>query len=1220
MNSPTEPKTCSRCGAPVTPGALQGLCPRCLLALNVGTQTEMSGDTVGPGGTQAAPSPEPPALEEIARRFPQLEVLEFIGKGGMGAVYKARQKQLDRVVALKIVQPQPGDDSAFAERFTREARALAKLLHPNIVTLFEFGQADGIYYLLMEYVDGVSLGQLLRSSRLSPREALAIVPQICDALQYAHDQGIVHRDIKPENILLDRRGRVKVADFGLAKMLEGREASRGRPGEDKPKAGPAVPTNLTEAGRIMGTPRYMSPEQVEAPGGVDHRADIYALGVVFYQMLTGELPAKPLEPPSRKVQIDVRLDEVVLRALERKPERRYQQASEVKSAVETIASLPSAGEGSPCAPPLMMASEERRRRRRRRMVLITAAALIFLVGLGIWLVVVGLWVSKGIRPPPGLVSWWRAEGDASDAAGTNNGILHGGVTFVPGEVGQALSFDGSGNGYVEVPDSPTLRLTNELTIECWAKRLSTSEVHDLVEKGGDWTGWQTEFEVGLNDTYAGGAHFGFSFAGGWRGCPVTPDTEWHHYAVVAIRGEADPILYIDGVPQTISYRGGPAEVALLESKRPLHIGAQIDPRTGWSYYSSTLIDELAIFNRALSASEIQAIFAAGQDGKRKPGHWLSATLARGMRRLKPGHSRPGATVAPPSGLVSWWPGEGNASDSAGTNNGISHGDVTFVPGEVGQAFCFNGTDSYVEVQDAPCLRMTNELTIELWVKRQDLEMEDYLINKGGDYTRGALNYGLTINSPRYNNALAFTFAGGFRRSTGITDLDWHHVAVVARNGDPNPTFYLDGVEQPVTERGGPPNINLHASSEPLRLGAQVDPASGWSLYSKAVVDEISLYNRALGATEIQAIYAAGRYGKRKPGGWLSALLTFSERQFESIRSPFRTVVGPPPSIVGWWRGEENAGDSAGANHGRLLGNATFAPGKVGQAFCFDPDSGTVVVPDSPSLQLINELTIEAWIKPRSLSGPDGYGIVSKLGFATGNNGYQLLVVGDTLQGLFNSPGLSWPSQRIISGPLISPGVWYHVAFSYDQSAMKLYFDGQLVATELIGRHDIATSASDLHISGADNHCYFDGWIDKASVYNRALSAAEIPAIFSAGQNGKSKSNLGLPANARSGPPQPASQPKEWSPPVAPGQKPDPDKIRAEANALRTKGKYSAALDRYLWYWNHALEYEPGLSAVRLSFLLSDWVELGQRYPKARQALLDIRTRDTQMLLDGARRL
>ena len=305
----------------------------------------MAGAVSTPAGPTGGQRPEPPSLERLRAAFPQLEVIELIGQGGMGAVYKARQKQLDRIVALKVLPPGIGGDPAFAERFTREARALAKLLHPNIVTLFEFGRADGIYYLLMEYVDGVSLRQLLATGRVAPREALAIVPQICEALQFAHDHGIVHRDIKPENILMDRGGRVKVADFGLAKIIGGDEAALPT-AATAPGGGPALTASLTGES-IMGTPQYMAPEQAAHPGDVDHRADIYALGVVFYQMLTGQLPGARLEAPSRKVRIDVRLDEVVLRALEQKPERRYQQVSEIKTQVETIALTPGqAGVGS----------------------------------------------------------------------------------------------------------------------------------------------------------------------------------------------------------------------------------------------------------------------------------------------------------------------------------------------------------------------------------------------------------------------------------------------------------------------------------------------------------------------------------------------------------------------------------------------------------------------------------------------------------------------------------------------------------------------------------------------------------------------------------------------------------------------------------------------------------------------------------------------------------
>ena len=249
-----DSRKCPQCGTSLPAGALAGLCPACLLQQGAAADTATAGPT----------TPfTPPTVAELAALFPQLEVLEFIGKGGMGAVYKARQKQLDRVVALKILPPRIGDSAAFAERFAREAKALAKLNHPGIVTLYEFGQAGGnegragsplpaaspqsmggahgvtrptvagasgsqpstlnpqpsLYYFLMEFVDGVNLRQLLHAGRVSSREALAIVPQICDALQFAHDQGIVHRDIKPENILLDRRGRVKVADFGLAKIV-----------------------------------------------------------------------------------------------------------------------------------------------------------------------------------------------------------------------------------------------------------------------------------------------------------------------------------------------------------------------------------------------------------------------------------------------------------------------------------------------------------------------------------------------------------------------------------------------------------------------------------------------------------------------------------------------------------------------------------------------------------------------------------------------------------------------------------------------------------------------------------------------------------------------------------------------------------------------------------------------------------------------------------------
>ena len=390
-----EPLVCPKCGAQLPGDAPAGLCPKCLV--RAGFESE---DQAGPQMERTAPSPasagfEPPSVEELARRFPQLEVLELLGKGGMGAVYKARQRELDRLVAVKILPPEVARDPAFAERFTREARALARLSHPNIVAVYDFGRSsnlpspsgrgaggegaggDGaggeglggaggggegaaresdfgrtstplspsgrgaggegiereasLFYFIMEYVDGVNLRQAIESGGVSPKEALGIVPQICDALQFAHDEGIVHRDIKPENILVDKRGRVKIADFGLAKLLGQ------APGD----------VSLTGTQQVMGTLRYMAPEQIEGTKAVDHRADIYSLGVVFYELLTGELPIGRFAPPSKKVQIDVRLDEVVLRALEKEPEQRYQHVSEVKTEVEQISSTPDASAGAP---------------------------------------------------------------------------------------------------------------------------------------------------------------------------------------------------------------------------------------------------------------------------------------------------------------------------------------------------------------------------------------------------------------------------------------------------------------------------------------------------------------------------------------------------------------------------------------------------------------------------------------------------------------------------------------------------------------------------------------------------------------------------------------------------------------------------------------------------------------------------------------------------------
>ena len=307
-------QACPRCLSPIPERAPGGLCPRCLLdGANAPTDAGL-----GPQSWKT------PTLAEIASAFPGLEVLGHLGTGGMGCVYRVRERDSGRISALKVLPRELATDPAFVERFEREARTLSRLRHPHIVGVHGFGQAGGFCFLLMEFVDGANLRQALRSGRFTPQQALALIPPICEALQAAHAQGVLHRDIKPENLLLDAEGRVKIADFGIAKLLEGPGAS----------AGEAY--TLTRTGARIGTPHYMAPEQVETPEQVDHRADIYSLGVVFYELLTGELPLGRFPAPSIKAGLDARVDDIVFRALAKERELRQQTADQMKAEVEGL--------------------------------------------------------------------------------------------------------------------------------------------------------------------------------------------------------------------------------------------------------------------------------------------------------------------------------------------------------------------------------------------------------------------------------------------------------------------------------------------------------------------------------------------------------------------------------------------------------------------------------------------------------------------------------------------------------------------------------------------------------------------------------------------------------------------------------------------------------------------------------------------------------------------
>ena len=299
---------------PDEPGQFGGVSPDEMFARAM-QSVRMTG---GPGEWQ------PPTMEEAAQLFPGYEVLQLLGRGGMGAVFKARQIELDRFVAIKLLPLEISVDQNFVGRFRREARAMAKLNHPNIIAVHDFGQTgEGHLFFVMEFVGGANLHEVIQQVGLDPDQALSLVGQVCAALAYAHGKGVVHRDIKPANVMVNDEWHVKVADFGLARLTD-----------------PAADIFSTATtGLVMGTPAYMAPEQ-KSGAHVDHRADIYSLGVMLYEMLCRQVPRGIFPPPSQCIGCDERLDHIVNRAMQQQPELRYQNTAEMKADVDTARTPP----------------------------------------------------------------------------------------------------------------------------------------------------------------------------------------------------------------------------------------------------------------------------------------------------------------------------------------------------------------------------------------------------------------------------------------------------------------------------------------------------------------------------------------------------------------------------------------------------------------------------------------------------------------------------------------------------------------------------------------------------------------------------------------------------------------------------------------------------------------------------------------------------------------
>jgi len=841
----------------------------------------------------------PPSVEQMAKLFPQLEIIELLGQGGMGAVYKARQPRLNRFVALKILSPEKQSDPQFAERFEREARALAWLTHPNIVTVYDFGEAQGIFFLLMEFVDGMTLRKLLQARRLASAEALAIVPQICQALQYAHEQGVIHRDIKPENILLDKKGQVKIADFGIAKILD--QAPRD--------------IALTGAKDVVGTPYYMAPEQIEKPQTVDHRADIYSLGVVFYEMLTGELPLGNFLPPSQKVQIDVRLDEVVLHAMEKEPERRYQEASQVKTAVETIAKSI-----TPSANAEMSAREILARdytldmggclRRGWALVrsnfwpVVGVTVLILLLRLAAFFALIGVVVSGPLMGGLCLYFLKKIRGEPAGVGTAFSGFSRAFLPlFLASLVMAVLTTAGFfclllPGIYLAVAWTFTLALVID-------KKLGFRPAMKLSRKTVSKHWWKFfGFIIVLSlIKMAGALVFG---VGSLVTVPV---------ALAALMYAYEDIFGTKEKPADITAAVPPVAATAPPTRRSHRL-------LKW-FLAGLLI--LLVISLGIGLSCRYALrkgidtFVAtptlipipAQTVTQAPPPTIAATapVNSNIVVVNPNpievDKKPGKPAGPPrQALVALWSGEGNGNDSAGNNTAILT-DITFAEGKVGRAFSLNGYSSYAKVPSNPSLDMESRdgLTLSLWIKPLDVSGFHPILEWYSSTTRplgigSQLRLGQNAKSQGVLEAVIVDMSGHYHvlrsPSNTVVANRFQHVAVTYDQASGTGILYLNGrVVAQSQWQGFPPKTkgDLWISCRPFSHPGDFT----YNTFFAGLLDEIAIYNRALTAGEIQTYYNAVMTGRNpqpnQPNQTMAAAGQVSSNAFGNLLNEDQRLVG-----------------------------------------------------------------------------------------------------------------------------------------------------------------------------------------------------------------------------------------------------------------------------------------------------------------------------------------
>ncbi|MBK7393686.1 MAG: hypothetical protein IPI64_10365 [Chloracidobacterium sp.] len=640
------------------------------------------------------------------------------------------------------------------------------------------------------------------------------------------------------------------------------------------------------------------------------------------------------------------------------------------------------------------------------------------------------------QPPSGLISMWSAENNPLDTQGRNNAALHGDANYVPGMVGNAFNLDGSGD-YVQVAAPTGLPIGSAArTVELWFKAPATPGESGIFQYGSASN--SNMFGLVTSGNAPGKLYFYGHNADLATATTIQPNT-WYHGAVTYDGTTLK--LYINGQLENS------APIALntiLESN-----GITIGYRVGGSTWSGQ-IDEPAIYDRALSDTEIAAIYNAGSAGKCN-----SCTPA-------------------PVGLVSWWNGNGNALDARSRNDGTLENGAAYAGGKVGQAFDLGGTGQRVLVGNPASLQL-QDFTIETWIKRSSATV---LTNNpvpagpgGAVFAYGTGGYGIGMREATNTVFLTAVEVSYVESPTmPITDTNFHHVAVTKTGNQV--VFYVDGnASPPITY-----DVNF-AFTTNAAIGARGDADIQNSFFG--VVDDLSIYNRALSAAEVRSVANANGSGKCKP-----------------------TATTPPAGVVGWWGGDGFVSDISGnANHAALVNGAGFAVGKVGQAFKLDGINDYVEVPHNANINFgaTQPMSFEVWLyrtsdaayQPIFSKRPDC--VVQQhyfLHFYPGGNQFGFGATGAPANGVYTTPDKL---------PL---NTWTHVSVSYDGAIATMYVNGVAVAN-----HAMTLDPNTVPlVIGGEPTCgaYFGGQIDDLTFYNRAITQTEIQSIVNAGLAGKLK--------------------------------------------------------------------------------------------------------------------